>query len=202
MASSTKAAAQLELCLRVGGQRAFVIAETGSRLRSLRLAQHLRNAGWDPRPIAIGQVAVYAVRDPGEGLASLEQLEASLKRRYSMAVCEPGFSESLYRVAKELAQSAEAEFTPVEKCVACGQPDPFPTVLSAVDASGEIVSAPFCARCVSASEASTYGRLCRALLTAGGSVFSTLQNVRLGRARRKGAVLRFPIDPEQIASAS
>lgn len=202
MASAIKPAAQLELCLRVGGQRAFVIAETGSRLRSRRLAEHLRAAGWEPRPIAVGPVAVYAARDASGGVASLEELGAQLKRRYRLAICEPGFSESLYRVAKELAETAEAEFTPVEKCAVCGQPDPFPTVLSAMDAAGDIVSAPYCAHCVAASEANTYGRLCRSLLTAAGHVFGTLQHARLGRARRKGPVVRFPVHPEHLAPAS
>lgn len=202
MASSAKAAAQLELCLRVAGQRAFVIAETGSRLRSRRLAQHLRAAGWEPRAIAIGQVAVYAVRSSGEGLASLADLEGQLKRRYRMVVCEPGFSEGLYQVARELAETAEAEFVPVEQCVICGQPDPFPTVLAAVTPEGEMVRAPYCAQCVSASEASTYGRLCRSLLEAAGNVFGALRDVPLGRARRKGAVLCFPIDTQHLASAS
>lgn len=202
MASSVKAVAQLELCLCVVGQRAMVIAETGSRLRSRRLVQHLRAAGWEARPIVIGPVAVYAVRDMGEGIATLESLEALLKRRYRLAVCEPGFSESLYRVAQELAETAEAEFTPVEKCVVCGQPDPFPTVLTAQGPEGEQLSAPYCARCVSANEANTYGRLCRALLEAAGGVFGALQHAQIGRARRKGAVLRFPVDSSPFASAS
>jgi len=145
---------------------------------------------------------VYAVRDAGEGIATVESLEELLKRRYRLAICEPGFSDSLYRVARELAETAEAEFTPVEKCVVCGQPDPFPTVLSVQGPNGEMLSAPYCAHCVSASEANTYGRLCRALLTAAGGVFGALQNAQLGRPRRVGAVLRFPVQPEHLASAS
>ncbi len=202
MASSVQASAQLELCLRVAGQRAFVIAETGSRLRSRRLAQHLRAAGWDARAIVTGQVAVYAIRDTVEDGAGLAALEAQLKRRYRMAVCEPGFSEGLYRVAQELAETAEAEFEPVDHCVICGQPDPFPTVLSAVTPDGRVRSAPYCSHCVASSEASTYGRLCRSLLAAAGHVFGSLQDAPLGRARRKGAVLRFPINTEHLASAS
>ncbi len=170
-------------------------------MRSRRLAQHLSAIGWDARPIAIGQVAVYAVRDSGEGTATLEGLEAEIKRRYRLAVCEPGFSDGLYRVAQELAATAESEFTPIETCVVCGQHDPFPTVLSAVGPAGEITSVPYCARCVAASEANTYGKLCRALLDAAGSAFGTLQNARLGRARRKGALLLFPIHPEHLAPA-
>ncbi|HEX2999800.1 MAG TPA: hypothetical protein VHR86_06145 [Armatimonadota bacterium] len=200
MASSVKTAGQLELCLRVGGQRALTIVETGSHLRSIRLAEHLRAAGWEPRPIVVGLVAVYAVRDSGEGVASLENLETDLKNRYRLAICEPGFSDSLYRVAQELAETAEGEFTPVEKCVVCGELDPFPTILSAVNAEGETVSAPYCARCVAANESNTYGRLCRALLTAGGSGFGALQNAQLGRALRKGAVLRVAVHPDDLAT--
>ena len=55
---------------------------------------------------------MHAVRDMGEGIATLESLEALLKRRYWLAVCEPGFSESLYRVAQELAETAEAGVHP------------------------------------------------------------------------------------------
>lgn len=201
MASSVKTAAQLELMLRVGGQRALVIAETGGHLRSRRLAQHLCAAGWDARAIAIGQVAIYAVRNLGEG-ASIDALAAQLKRRYPMAVCEPGFSDSLYSVAQELATAVEAEFSPVEQCVVCGQLDPFPTILSAYGPSGEVTRAPYCARCVAASEASTYGRLCHALLTAAGGVFGALQHAQLGRARRKGTLLLFTVQSEGLAPAS
>ncbi|MDH7568269.1 MAG: hypothetical protein QHJ73_01615, partial [Armatimonadota bacterium] len=148
MASSTKCAAQIELDLRVAGQRALVIAETGDSVRAEDLARFLRQTGWEVRTIVAGVVGVFAIRAE-EGAAPLEEVERGLKRRYRMVVCEPGFSDSLYRVARELAETAEAEFIPVEKCVVCGQPDPFPTVLSAFAPTGHRVSAPYCAHCVS-----------------------------------------------------
>lgn len=181
--------AEVEVHFRHEGERAFFIVEVGNRLAARELADYLAAMPGETRLIALGPVVACAARVPPGVASPFAAMAEHLRDRYSLSICEPGFTPSLYRVALQLARDSEGELHPVEMCSVCGAPDPFPTTLR-VSVGDSPACAAVCERCVRESAGSDAAEWTRRLLGRLGGHFARWQAAHLD-GRQDGAVWRF-----------
>lgn len=154
---------EAEITLRMGGQRALLIVETGSRAATHGLLSYFAGAPCQVRPIAVGPVVACAAWVP-EGIPSpLDAMAEHLRSRYPLSICEPGFTPSMYRVALQLARDAEGEVRPLPACDSCGAPEPFPTTLRLAEGEHHR-EIHFCHACLKGLHPETPLAFCRGLL--------------------------------------
>jgi hypothetical protein len=180
-----------ELVFRGGGERALFIVEAGDLARAKRLLAYFDGMACEVRPIAVGPVVVCAawVEQPGSG--TFESMAEHLRDGYSLSICEPGFSPSMYRVALQLARDTEGELRPLECCSVCGAPDPFPTTLS-LRVGGEEARFLFCQSC-SGAVMDAPDAVARLLLGKAAERSPEWRDVELGPPMKSGRAWRFPI---------
>ena len=200
MRASREAAAEVEITLRRGGERAFFIVETASRARTQDLAAHLAGRDCETRFITTGPVAAWAARVRDGAADSLASISEYLRGRYTLSICEPGFTASMYRVALQLARDAEGQVHPVEPCTACEAPEPFPTLLR-LQMGERVLIARLCDACLPPVDSPSPEDLCRGILGRSGGTFSEWQDAPLGPAMETPGGWRFRVECDLLASA-
>ncbi|HEX2998920.1 MAG TPA: hypothetical protein VHR86_01610 [Armatimonadota bacterium] len=193
--------AALEVVMRGEGQRALFVAETGSRARTAELLAYFRAQVLEVQPLVLGPVLACAVRVADENAELLPKLAEHLRQRYAFSLCEPGFTESLCRVAQHLARESEGELFPVERCCGCGAPEPFPSILRLTVEKRQWI-ARFCPQCIGDVAADPIEE-CRKLIQRAGGAFAPWQDAVLRWDGREGDCLRFAVlTAPEVAAAS
>ncbi|MBI3944847.1 MAG: hypothetical protein HY321_02935 [Armatimonadetes bacterium] len=201
------AASEVVLDLRRGGTCAVYIVEARNRqeVRELKemfggLRQEL-----EVRQLAEGTITAYAVRVPGRDIRVFDEIETTLKENYRFSISERAFQRTIYTVVRDLCRASDSVLRAVPACGICQSPDPFPTTVDFMDASGQrLAGGVYCARCVGEADAKDDRELIGRLLAADGSGLAPLGRLRLAqepRSERPGAGYRVDEEEPRRAAA-
>lgn len=189
------AAVEVLLETRPKGICAVYIIEARNR-QEVREAKELFGSlepEFDVRQLAEGTVTAYAVHVPGQDAAILDEIELALKENYRFSISERSYQPTIHAVVRDLCEASGSILRDVPTCGICQAPDPFPTIISFVDASGfRIAEANYCARCVASAGAADDRELVTRLLSADRTGLASLGRLRLSeQPARHGSVAGF-----------